>query len=434
MAGITPGSIAEELGLAPGDRVLEINGQPVRDIIDFRYLSADEELQVKIVNQAGEEWLLEIEKDLDEEFGLDFGENSFGATKRCHNHCVFCFVDQMAPRLRPTLYVKDDDYRLSFWQGNFITMTNLADSDLTRIITQRISPLYISIHTTNTELRQKMLNNNRAGKIMEQISRLAEAGIAMHTQNVLCPGINDGEELAGTVADLAKFWPAVCSAAVVPVGLTRYREGLYSLRTFTRQEAGLVIDQVHRWQEQFLARWDYPFIFASDEFYLQAGRPVPAAQRYADFPQTENGVGLVRLFLDEWDEVQSRLPLALVKPLKATMVTGVSAGPVLGPVVDRLNRVENLHISLNTIVNQFFGPSVTVTGLLTGSDLARALTGQDLGDLLILPGVMLKSDEDVFLDDMTLEQLAARLRVKIAVVEGPRELVELLLKEDFLIV
>ncbi|MCL6635142.1 MAG: DUF512 domain-containing protein [Peptococcaceae bacterium] len=423
---VEPGSIAEELGLEPGDRIVSVNGEPVRDIIDYRFLETEESLTVEVKKAGGEEWVLDIEKDFDQGLGLDFGPEGFGRTIRCRNKCVFCFVDQMPPGLRKTLYIKDDDYRLSFWSGNFITLTNLGDGELHRIAAQRLSPLYISVHTTNGALREKMLGNSRAGLIMEQLRYLAGAGIEMHTQAVLCPGLNDGEELARTADDLAGLWPAVRSLAVVPVGLTRFRQGLYPLRAFGPDEARRLLRWAGARQEEFLRGLGYPFLFASDEFYLLCGEPVPPAERYADFPQTENGVGLVRLFLDEWEEVRGGLPRQ-VAPMKATLATGVLAEALLRPVAARLNGIKGLAVTLKVIENRFFGSQVTVAGLITGGDLLAQIRPGEAGDLLVLPSVTLKEEEAVFLDGLTVQDLSRRLETKVAVADGPRQLLEVLL-------
>ncbi|AQS58598.1 DUF512 domain-containing protein [Desulforamulus ferrireducens] len=427
ITGVEEQSIGEELGLKPGDKLVAINNQPVRDILDYRFLCAAEELVARVITQTGEEWELEIEKEYEEDLGLDFGEHSFGPTRRCHNRCLFCFVDQMAPKMRETLYIKDDDYRLSFWQGNFVTLTNVKEAELQRIIEQRLGPLYISVHTTNPELRVRMLNNRFAGKIMEQLKALAQAGITMHTQVVLCPDINDGPELKRTIEDLASLWPEVQSMAVVPVGVTKYREGLYNLRTFTPEEAGQVIELVESYQEEFMERYDYPFVFASDEFYVMAGKTIPATEKYGDFPQTENGVGLARLFLDQWEAVKDELPESLPFNRIVTLVTGTSGAAILQQVVDRLNQIKGLQVHLAVVKNHFFGETVTVTGLLTASDIINALKDKNLGDALILPSVMLREGEEVFLDDLTVSDVAKQLQVKVEVVDGPIDLVEVVL-------
>jgi len=422
---VEPGSIAGELGLEPGDRIIRINCEPVRDIIDFRFHEAGENLSVIVEKQNGDYWELDIEKDYEECLGIDFGRHGFGKIIHCSNKCLFCFVDQMPPSMRKTLYVKDDDYRLSFWNGNFITLTNLGESELNRIARQRLSPLYISVHTTNAELRERMLGNKRAGMILDQLKYLAAAGIEMHTQVVLCPGLNDGKELARTASDLARLWPAVGSMAVVPVGLTRFRQNCYPLRLFSRDEAAQLVRWVGLKQDEYLSCLGNPFIFASDEFYLLSGERIPPAQKYAGFPQLENGVGLTRLFMDEWEKVKSRLPQE-APPLKVTLATGISGEKVLKPVVDRLNAVKGLDVSIKVIENRYFGEQITVAGLITGRDLIAQLEPGKTGDLLVLPAVMLKKDEAVFLDDLTLIDLVRHLKIPVAVADGPRQLVEVI--------
>ncbi|WP_073238694.1 DUF512 domain-containing protein [Desulforamulus putei] len=432
ITGVDRDSIADQLGIQPGDRLVAINDQPVRDILDYRFLCANEELVARVVTGDGEEWEIEIEKDYEEDLGLDFGEHSFGPTRRCRNRCLFCFVDQMAPGMRETLYIKDDDYRLSFWQGNFVTLTNVDEAELQRIIDQRLGPLYISVHTTNPDLRRRMLNNRHAGKIMDQLTRLAEAGIEMQTQVVLCPGINDGKELVRTIEDLSRLWPRVHSLAVVPVGITKFREGLFNLRPFNREEARAVVELIEDYQRKFLARWDYPFVYASDEFYVMAGKPIPPTENYGDFPQTENGVGLARLFLDEWELLKEDLPDRIEHNRTVTLVTGMSGEPFLRQVVEGLNQVAGLQVNLEVVKNTFFGETVTVTGLLTARDIIDSLQGKEIGDLLVLPTVMLRNGEDVFLDDLRVRDVSQQLRVPVAVVEGPRDLVEVALgiKQD----
>ncbi|OPY58931.1 MAG: hypothetical protein A4E55_00537 [Pelotomaculum sp. PtaU1.Bin035] len=422
---VEPGSIAGQLGLEPGDRIVRINGEPVRDLIDFSFLEADENLSVEVKKLDGAYWELDVEKDYDEHLGLNFGRNGFGRAVHCSNKCLFCFVDQMPFDMRKSLYIKDDDYRLSFWSGNFITLTNLGYDELHRIARQRLSPLYISVHTTNPVLRARMLGNKRAGLIMEQLNYLAAAGIEMHIQVVLCPGLNDGKELERTVADLAGLWPSVNSMAVVPVGLTRYRQSCYPLRVFNGGEAAKLVRWVALKQEDCLFRLGAPFVYASDEFYILSGERVPPAERYVNFPQVENGVGLVRLFIDEWENVKTGLP-AKVPSLKATLATGMLGESVLKPVVSRLNAVEGLDVFVKTVKNRFFGEQITVAGLITGGDLIDQIDTENIGDLLVIPSVMLKKEEAVFLDDLTLEDLTRHLKTPVAVVDGPRQLVEVL--------
>lgn len=417
-------SIADEMDLQPGDMVLEINGNQISDILDFQYLTAEENMQLLVQKKDGEHWLLEIEKDFNENLGLEFLDGGWGRTRKCSNKCIFCFVDQMPQLLRSTLYVKDDDYRLSFAQGNFITLSNVEPAELERIVKLRMSPLYISVHTTNANLRQEMMGQPRAGLIMEQLRYLANAGIQMHTQAVLCPGINDGEELARTIIDLSGLWPAVQSLAVVPVGLTKQRKDLYKLRTFGVSEARAVVEEVHRWQNLFQAQHDYPLVFASDEFYLLSGAPIPEAQKYGGFPQTENGVGLVRLFMDEWNQIQKSLPVQAKQPVRCSLVTGTLSGFAIKHMVELLNKISDVHLTLHVLENNFFGNTVTVAGLLTGQDLLEGLSGKDLGDSLFIPAVMLREGEHVFLDDLTVDDLSQQLQVPITPVKGPQDLAD----------
>ncbi|MTI79328.1 MAG: DUF512 domain-containing protein [Firmicutes bacterium] len=421
---VVPDSIADELGIEPGDRIIEINDHKLQDILDYQFLTSDEELVVKLINTGEEEWIMEIEKDFDEDLGLDFGTNAMGRIKRCQNKCLFCFVDQMAPEMRDSLYVKDDDYRHSLLHGNFVTLTNVNDDDLQRIVKQRLSPLYISVHTTNPELRRKMMSNPRAGRIMHQLTTLAEAGIEMHTQVVLCPGFNDGEELERTVQELADLYPQVQSLAIVPVGLTRYRQGLEPLRRFSPDEAKKVVQRVQYWQEDFISKFQYPFVFVSDEFYIMSNQPIPPDERYADYPQIENGVGITRIFLDQWDEAVKELPEQLDKPKKITIVTGTSAYPVLRPLVERLNNINGLEVNLYKAMHNFFGNTVTVAGLLTGEDLLQQLRSKQLGEKVIIPGVMLKDQENMFLDNVTVQELEEKLQVPVSAVDNPYQLVK----------
>ncbi len=424
---VEPGSIAEEIGLAPGDRILAINGEKVRDLIDYKFLESDEYLSIHVKKNGCEDWELDLEKDFDQSLGIEFGPEAFGRTTHCSNKCVFCFVDQMPPGMRKTLYIKDDDYRLSFWSGYFITLTNFGNEELRRIAEQRLSPLYISVHTTNPSLREKMLGNPKAGLIMEQLRYLAGAGIEMHTQVVLCPGLNDGRELERTTADLVSLWPEIRSLAVVPVGLTKFRHGLYHLRSFTRNEARKLVRWADSKQKEYLSALDYPFIFASDEFYLLSGASLPSVERYADFPQLENGVGLTRLFLDKWENVRVNLP-SEARPLKATLATGQLGEKVLRTIVSRLKEIKGLDITIKVINNNFFGKEVTVAGLITGQDLVRQIEPDATGDLLVIPAVMVKKGKYVFLDGLSLPELATRLNSRIAVVDGPQQLVDVLLK------
>ncbi|MDQ7788444.1 MAG: DUF512 domain-containing protein [Clostridia bacterium] len=417
---VVPGGIADQLGIVSGDVVTGMNDTPVQDILDYRFLSTGEYLELYVATADGP-YVFEIEKEYDEDLGIEF-ETPFPGLKKCGNRCLFCFVDQMPPGMRPSLYVKDDDYRLSFWDGNFITLTNLRDNDLKRLVSQRLSPLFISVHTTNPGLRRRMMGNRRAGEILEQLQFLAANGIEFHLQIVLCPGLNDGAELERTLSDLSGLLPSVLSIAVVPVGRTRYREQLYPLRAFTAEESTRVVRQLEKWQEGFVETTGSPLVYAGDEFYIQAGIQVPPAESYAGFPQLENGVGLVRLFLDEWDQVRPDLPTDGVHR-KVTVITGGIASSVLRRVTDDLDRLPGLNVTLVAVENSFFGDGVTAAGLLTGGDILDALEDQDPGDLVVVPKAALK-DGAVFLDDLSLGDLAEQLGVRIRAAAGPRELVQ----------
>lgn len=427
---VAKGSVAGQLGIRPGDRVVKINGYSLKDILDYWFLEANEEIKVRLVKANGEEWLLDIEKDPTQDLGLSFAATGFEPIFSCQNKCIFCFIDQLPPNMRESLYVKDDDYRLSFAQGNFITLTNLSSAAIKRIVQRRLSPLYVSVHTTNPVLRRKMFNHPRAGNIMEQLAILTKGNITLHTQVVLCPGINDKEELKRTIQDLGRLWPAVYSLAVVPVGLTRYRQGLYPLRGINSKEAEEVIGEVEKQQAYYLKRYGYPLVYASDELYFLAGLPVPPKKYYADYPQTENGVGLTRLFLNEAAKAVRKIPEKLNSPRQVTLVTGVSGKQVLTPLVNRLNQVENLKVNLVVIPNHFFGEQINVAGLLTADDICRSLAGKLKGEFIIIPAAALLEKSNVFLDEVTVTGLEERLGVPVKVAKGARELVQICCQKD----
>jgi len=421
IAGVVPGSIASELEIAGGDSLLAVNGVMPLDMIEYGFIAAEEYLDLEIEKADGRRQAYDIEKDEDEDLGIIFAEDTFDGQKRCRNKCIFCFVDQMPKQLRDTLYVKDDDYRLSFLYGNYITGTNLTPKDLERIKSMRISPLYLSVHAMDPDLRRRMLGNPQAGGIADLIRELAAAGIGMHTQVVLCPGINDGLQMDRTLTQLADFWPAVSTVAVVPVGLTRFQQQP-ELRGFDARSAAAVIQQVSHHQVRFQERLGSSFVFLADEFYLLAGAPFPEDDHYEGYPQIENGVGLARLLWQDFAAAEKSLPPSLAEPRRVTLVTGVSAQPILQPLVERFNQIHQLQAELLSLGNEFFGATVTVAGLLTGSDLVRGLHAwrqeqEEEKPLVLVPTVMLKFGEDVFLDGMTVGDVEAALRIRIVPVD-----------------
>lgn len=417
---IRPDSIADELGIESGDKLLRINEQQIRDYIDYKFLSTDLYLELLIRKKNGEEWLYEIEKDYDEDLGLEFSGIIYDGLKKCDNNCIFCFVDQSPAGLRETLNLKDDDYRFSFLQGSYITLTNLDEDEINRIKRLHLSPLYVSVHTTDPELRVKMMRNQQAGDILPKLRELTEAGIEFHTQIVLCPEINDGQKLERTIKDLIELTPAIRSLAIVPVGLTEYRNGLYPLRSFTSQEAEEVIEQVAKWQKD-LAQTGENFIYLADEFYLLADRKLPAAKDYNGFVQLENGVGMIRLFWQQFEEIADQLPVCWAQQADFTLVTGELGAEALRPVVNRLNEIENLSLDLLVVENEFFGSQVTVTGLLAGADIIKAIEESEVADKVVLPAVLLNDDE-LFIDGLKLSELETRFsQLEFIVVDNNAE-------------
>ncbi|HHY37142.1 MAG TPA: DUF512 domain-containing protein [Firmicutes bacterium] len=417
-------SIAADLGIAAGDFLLAIDDKVPRDLIDYQYLVAGEAVNLHIRKKNGAEYIFEIEKDYDEDLGLEFDTRVFSGLMQCRNHCLFCFVDQMPRGLRPSLYIKDDDYRLSFLDGSFITLTNLGPADVARVIQQRLSPLYISVHTTDPHLRARLMGNRGAGAIKEQLEQLAAAGIEFHAQVVLVPGINDGFYLEETIGDLVKYWPSARSLALVPVGLTRHRKGLYPLQGYTEKQARRVVRWAQGWQKKLRKELGITFVHLADEFYVLTGEPLPEREHYDDFPQIENGVGLLRLFYDELSHLF--LPGYLKEPLTITLATGVSAAGAIKELAARLRQIKNLTVQVEVVTNHFFGASVTVAGLLTGSDLLHHFQDKKPGQILFLPEAMLRRGSDVFLDGMSTGELGRKLGVDIAVVSCPTDVVKFL--------
>ena len=421
---VEEGGIAEEMGIEPGDRLLEINGETVEDIFDYQYMIEEEYVEVLIAKPSGEEWLLEIDEDYEEDLGVTFDNGLMDDYRSCTNKCIFCFIDQMPKGMRETLYFKDDDSRLSFLQGNYVTLTNMSEKDVDRIIKYHLSPINISFQTTNPELRCRMLHNRFAGESLKKVDRFYEAGIQMNGQIVLCKGFNDGEELERSIRDLTKYLPHLQSVSVVPVGLSRFREGLEPLEPFTREDARRVLEQIHRWQEKLYPEYGLHFVHASDEWYILAGEELPREESYDGYLQLENGVGMIRLMLEEFEDALARLeePEALEnRILKGTYssVTGQIAYPYIRRMADRLmERFPEVKIQVFPIRNDFFGERITVTGLLTGQDIIAQLKGRDLGEILYLPENILRSGERVLLDDITVEDLAGALQVKTDIVKS----------------
>jgi len=421
IAHVEPGSPADALGLRPGDRLRRINGQEPRDVIDVVFYGAEEHVTLTVETAAGEEVLCELDKEPGESLGLTFSEELFQPLQTCNNDCLFCFVHQAPPNLRPTVYVRDDDYRLSFLHGNFTTLTNLTEAHCARIVEQRLSPLYVSVHTTNPDLRPRLFGNPKANRGLEYLYRLCDAGIQLHTQLVLCPGLNDGPELDRSVRDLAARWPQVRSISAVPVGLTKFQPHRNRLRVYEPDGAAQILDQIEAWQARFRREMDCNLVYVADEFYFLAGRPLPAAAEYDDFPQVENGVGLTRLFLDEAEEVLAEAPPALPAPRRVTVVTGALGGKALAGFVEGLNKIQSLRVDLAVVPNRFFGEGVTVAGLLTGQDILSALRGRSRPDLYLLPAVAL-NEEGLFLDDLRPEDLARELGVPVQPAARARDL------------
>jgi putative radical SAM enzyme (TIGR03279 family) len=438
---VVPDSPADKAGLQPGDLLRTINGHLIRDLVDYRFYVADEELTIGFERQQ-QPYEARLSKTYDENLGVLFGEEPAPFIRQCANKCVFCFIQGLPERfaaqpglphgMRSTLYIKDDDYRYSFLFGNFITLTNLKEHDWQRLDEQKLTPLYVSVHTTDPDLRRKMVDGPRAGDIIAHIQRLGGMGITCHAQLVLCPPINDGPQLDRSIRDLAGLRPIVESISVVPVGLTKYNNmmktgDLPPLRHYTRAEAEAVIEQTEAHQRQFAAAdpGGYPFVYLSDEWYYLTGRAFPPAQHYGSFAQIENGVGMTRYLVDQWAGGKRRLPPRLPQPRRVTLVTGTMVRPIIEQFAADLRAVDGLEVQVLPIINRFFGPEVTVAGLLCGQDVLAALqASENLGDLVLLPRVMLDNEGARFLDDITVEEFKQQLPVRAEFVRNAPETIE----------
>ena len=416
-------SIAEELNIEPGDKLLKINDQEIKDIFDYQYLVQDEHLEVLIEKADGEEWILDIDKEFDEDLGIEFDNGLMDNYRSCSNKCIFCFIDQMPKGMRDTLYFKDDDSRLSFLQGNYVTLTNMSDSDIDRILKYHLSPINVSFQTTNPELRCKMLGNRFAGEALKKVDRLCApgTGIELNGQIVLCKGVNDGAELERSISDLTKYIPNLQSVSVVPVGLSKYRDGLYPLEPFEKEDACNVIDMIEKWQKKVYDEHGIHFIHASDEWYFLAGREFPEAERYDGYIQYENGVGMMRLLLDEYGEALYALTTGHADELNSikreiSLATGRLVYPCIQQIAERAMGVcPGLKVHVYEIVNEFFGERITVSGLLTGQDIIKQLKGRKLGTTLYLPENLLRSGEDYLLDDVKIGDIEKELDIKIGI-------------------
>ena len=415
---LMPGGIGEELGIEPGDKLLAINGNEIQDVFDYYYYEESEQLLLLIEKPDGEEWELEIEKDEDESLGIEFDQSLMDEYRSCRNKCMFCFIDQMPKGMRETLYFKDDDSRLSFLQGNYITLTNMSDHDVERIVKYRLEPINISFQTTNPELRCKMLHNRFAGEALKKVDILYRGQIEMNGQIVLCKGVNDGEELERTIRDLTGYLPYLKSVSIVPVGLTKYRDGLYPLEPFTKEDAREVLSVIHRWQEKIYQEHGIHMIHAGDEWYVLAEEEVPEEERYDGYLQLENGVGMMRLLFNEVQEALSAVT-GDERQREISLATGRLMYPYIGKILEEIRKkFPNITTHLYAIRNDFFGERITVSGLITGQDLTGQLKGQPLGERLLLPCNMLKIGEPVFLDDFTLEEVENSVQVKTDIVKS----------------
>ena len=412
IVSVFPGSIAARHHIMAGETLITINRTPVLDLVDYQFLTARPSLEILVEGEDGMQRTVHIHKRTEDSLGLTLESSLMSCPKTCANHCMFCFIEQMPPGMRQSLYVRDDDWRLSLMAGNFVTLTNLPKAEMDRMIERKASPIYVSVHTTNGELRNKMLHHVHADRIMEHLTRFAENGMSFHCQVVLCPGINDGRELNRTLSDLASLAPHALTVALVPVGLTRYREHLYPLRPYTKEEALTVVRQAESFQKEMLSKFGTRFVFPSDEFYQIAELPIPDADSYEDFPQFENGVGLLARLRDEFETALRLDPDdGSARPRRVIMATGTSVAPFMREIIGK-HPIPGVDIDIHPIVNRFFGETVTVSGLITGQDLVAQLQGEKADEILITES-MLREGEEIFLDDMTLDEAQESLGIRI---------------------
>lgn len=427
VARVMPGSIGEEMGIEPGDRLLSINGKTVNDILDYSFLTDEDYLEIEIEKADGESWVLDIEKDYGESLGLEFDAVVFDRIRSCINKCLFCFVDQLPPGMRSTLYVKDDDYRLSFLYGNFISLTNLGRRDWNKILEMRLSPLYISVHATDPDIRARMFGSEKARNVMRDLKRLREHNIEVHTQIVLCPGINDGRILEQTIDDLKSLWPGVKSVGIVPVGITGYRDGLPPLTPVDKEMALELIEMVDAWQAKFREELGVGFVYLADEFFIKAGKSFPETWYYDDYPQLENGIGMATSFLEELRGLLKELKPIETPEESTYIICGRSAESMFGGVVRMLEPL-GIKLRIVPVTNQYFGGQVTVTGLLTGHDILRTLGRSYVGKRVLLPRTVLRDGGTLLLDDITVSQLAEMSGADIEVVDpNPRAMLDAVL-------
>jgi putative radical SAM enzyme (TIGR03279 family) len=414
---VLPNSIAEELGIQEGDILISVNGKEIEDVFDYRYLISDEIITLLIRNKDLEEWEYEIEKDINEDIGLVFENELMDCLKSCKNKCVFCFIDQLPPSMRKTVYFKDDEWRMSFVTGNYITLTNMKEKDFERLFYYHLSPINISVHATDPEVRKKMLTNRFAGDILDKIKRIVDAGIEINCQIVLCKGLNDGEILKKSLEDLENFFPRVKSISIVPVGISKFRHNLYPLEAFEKDDAKEVINMVHKLQDYYKEKYGSYILYCADEFYITAEEEIPSIHRYEDFPQIENGVGMLALMKEEFDEYFKQLPDIIPDKINISIATGIASYSFINGLVSRLmNKYSNLTVKIYPIKNDFFGDKITVSGLMTGQDLINQLKDKELGSRLLLPENAFRDNDTILLDDVYIEDLEKQFNIPIEIV------------------